>query len=306
MIALAQTPHPELIAELLERIEEAGGTIVRHGRVRVTPTASGGKSVNEDEVSGYNAATAQFTGLDLATARSVVRPDPRSDSWREVDVSIVPTATFDPERPKLLVMDMDSTFIQQEVIDLLAGRAGVREQVAAITERAMRGEIDFAASLRERVAALEGLPESALHEVASELRLSTGAGVIVETFHHADSTVGIVSGGFRQVLEPLMAKHGIDHHLANELEIADGRLTGRILGPIVDGGVKASMLRTWATADGVSPDQVIAVGDGANDIPMLEAAAIGIAFNAKPMLREVADAQINIPNLDAVRFFADL
>lgn len=305
LIALARTPHPETVGQIMETIEEAGGDIDSHGRVRVTPSASGGGSADGD-LNGYNAAYAQFTGLSLEQARSIVRPDPLGTPWDDLDVSIVPASILDPDRRKLLVLDMDSTFIQQEVIDLLAAKAGVQDHVAQITERAMRGEIDFASSLRERVSLLEGLPDSVIGEVAQELRISVGAGVLVETFHRAECTVGIVSGGFRQVLEPLMAKHEIDHYLANELEIADGRLTGRILGPVVDASVKASMLRAWAESDGISPDQTIAVGDGANDLQLLEAAAVGIAFNAKPVLREAADAQINIPNLDAVRFFADL
>lgn len=305
LIALARTPHPETVGQIMETIEEAGGDIESPGRVRVTPSASGGGSADGD-LNGYNAAYAQFTGLTLDEARRIVRPDPLSSLWDDVDVSVVPASILDPERRKLLVMDMDSTFIQQEVIDLLAAKAGVQDHVAEITERAMRGELDFAASLRERVALLEGLPDSVIGEVAQELRPTVGAAVLVETFHRAECTVGIVSGGFRQVLEPLMAKHEIDHYLANELEVVDGRLTGRILGPIVDASVKASMLRAWAESDGVAADQTIAVGDGANDIQLLDAAAVGIAFNAKPVLREVADAQINIPNLDAVRFFADL
>lgn len=305
LIALARTPHPETVAQIMETIEEAGGEIDSQGRVRVTPSASGGGSADGD-LNGYNAAFAQFTGMSLEQARGIVRPDPLSTPWDALDVSVVPASILDPDRRKLLVMDMDSTFIQQEVIDLLAAQAGVQDRVAEITERAMRGELDFASSLRERVSLLEGLPDSVIGEVAQQLRISVGAGVLVETFHRAECTVGIVSGGFRQVLEPLMAKHEIDHYLANELEIVDGRLTGRILGPVVDASVKASMLRAWAESDGISPDQTIAVGDGANDLQLLEAAAVGIAFNAKPVLREAADAQINIPNLDAVRFFADL
>lgn len=305
LIALARTPHPETVTQIMETIEEAGASIDSHGRVRVTPSASGGGS-SEAESNGYSAAYAQFTGLPLEQARSIVRPDPLDTPWEDLDVCVVPASILDPDRRKLLVLDMDSTFVQQEVIDLLAAKAGVQDRVAEITERAMRGELDFAASLRERVSLLEGLPETVIGEVAQELRTAVGAGVLVDTFHRAEYTVGIVSGGFRQVLEPLMAKHEIDHYLANELEILDGRLTGRLLGPIVDASVKASMLRAWAESDGVSPDQTIAVGDGANDIQLLEAAAVGIAFNAKPVLREVADAQINIPNLDAVRFFADL
>lgn len=305
LIALARTPHPETVAQIMETIEEAGGEIDSQGRVRVTPSASGGGSADGD-LNGYNAAFAQFTGMSLEQARGIVRPDPLSTPWDDLDVSVVPASILDPDRRKLLVMDMDSTFIQQEVIDLLAAQAGVQDRVAEITERAMRGELDFASSLRERVSLLEGLPDSVIGEVAQQLRISVGAGVLVETFHRAECTVGIVSGGFRQVLEPLMAKHEIDHYLANELEIVDGRLTGRILGPVVDASVKASMLRAWAESDGISPDQTIAVGDGANDLQLLEAAAVGIAFNAKPVLREAADAQINIPNLDAVRFFADL
>ncbi|WP_144792372.1 phosphoserine phosphatase SerB [Kocuria palustris] len=305
LIALARTPHPETVQQIMESIEEAGATIESHGRVRVTPNASGGGS-SDAELNGYNAAYAQFTGLSLERAREIARPDPLSTPWDDLDVSVVPAAIMDPDQRKLLVMDADSTFLQQEAIDLLAARAGVQDQVAQLTDRAMSGEIDFASSLRERAALLEGLPDTVLGEVAQELRPTVGAGVLVDTFHRAEYTVGVVSGGFRQVIEPLMAKHEIDHYLANELEVVDGRLTGRVVGPIVDASVKASMLRSWAKDDGVSPEQTIAVGDGANDIQLLEAAAVGIAFNAKPVLRRAADAQVNIPNLDAVRFFADL
>ena len=203
---------------------------------------------------------------------------------------------------RLIVFDVDSTLIQGEVIEMLAQRAGAGEAVAAITGAAMRGEIDFAESLHQRVATLAGLPVGVLEEVADEVELTPGARTTIRTLRRLGFHCGVVSGGFRQVIEPLAHELMLDFVAANELEIADGRLTGRVVGPIVDRAGKAKALRDFANQAGVPMEQTVAVGDGANDIDMLNAAGLGVAFNAKPALREVADASLSHPYLDTVLF----
>ena len=204
---------------------------------------------------------------------------------------------------RLIVFDVDSTLIQGEVIEMLAARAGAEEQVAAITDAAMRGELDFEESLRERVATLAGLPAAVVDEVADELELTAGARTTLRTLRRLGFHCGVVSGGFRQVIEPLAAELMLDYVAANQLEIVDGKLTGRVIGPIVDRPGKAKALRDFAAQAGVPMEQTVAVGDGANDIDMLAAAGLGVAFNAKPALREVADASLSYPYLDTVLFF---
>lgn len=203
---------------------------------------------------------------------------------------------------RLIVFDVDSTLIQGEVIEMLAHRAGAGETVAAITGAAMRGEIDFAESLHQRVATLAGLPVGVLDEVADKVELTPGARTTIRTLRRLGFHCGVVSGGFRQVIEPLAHELMLDFVAANELEVADGRLTGRVVGPIVDRAGKAKALRDFANQAGVPMEQTVAVGDGANDIDMLNAAGLGVAFNAKPALREVADASLSHPYLDTVLF----
>ena len=203
---------------------------------------------------------------------------------------------------RLIVMDVDSTLVQGEVIEMLAARAGCFDRVAAVTAAAMRGELDFAASLRERVALLAGLEAGALDAVRSELQLARGARTLVRTLKRLGYVVGIVSGGFTQITEPLAAALGIEHALANTLEVVDGRLTGRIVGPVVDRAGKADALARFAEAEGLSLAQTVAIGDGANDLDMLARAGLGIAYNAKPVVRDAADAALNVPYLDAVLF----
>jgi phosphoserine phosphatase len=205
---------------------------------------------------------------------------------------------------RLIVFDVDSTLVQGEVIEMLAARAGpaAEAEVRAVTEAAMRGELDFAASLRRRVAVLRGLPASILDEVAGELELMPGARTTVRTLKRLGFRCGVVSGGFRRVIDSLVDELGLDFCAANELEIVDGLLTGRVVGEIVDRPGKAVALRRFAELYGVPLSESVAVGDGANDNDMLTTAGLGIAFNAKPALREVADTALSHPYLDAVLF----
>jgi phosphoserine phosphatase len=203
---------------------------------------------------------------------------------------------------RLIVFDVDSTLIQQEVIEMLAARAGAEEAVSAITDAAMRGELDFAESLHQRVGTLAGLPAQVLDEVADDVELTPGARTTIRTLRRLGYHVGVVSGGFRQVIQPLADELMLDFVAANVLEVVDGKLTGRVVGEIVDRAGKAKALRDFASQAGVPMAQTVAVGDGANDIDMLSAAGLGIAFNAKPALREVADASLSHPYLDTVLF----
>lgn len=203
---------------------------------------------------------------------------------------------------RLIVFDVDSTLIQGEVIEMLAARAGAEAAVAEVTEAAMRGELDFAESLHRRVATLAGLPASVLDDVAEQIELTAGARTTLRTLRRLGYHCGIVSGGFRQVIEPLAHELMMDFVAANELEIVDGKLTGRVIGEVIDRPGKAKALRNFAQQAGVPMEQTVAVGDGANDIDMLSAAGLGVAFNAKPALREVADASLSHPYLDTVLF----
>jgi phosphoserine phosphatase len=203
---------------------------------------------------------------------------------------------------RLVVFDMDSTLIEAEVIDELAELAGVGPQVSAITERAMRGELDFAESFTARVALLRGLQEAALQQVASRLKITEGAEHLVATLRALGYKTAILSGGFTYFARYLQARLGIDYVYANELDIADGVVTGRVAGGIVDGARKAELLRQLADDQGIDLQQVIAVGDGANDLPMLSIAGLGIAFRAKPLVKQSADQSISTLGLDAILY----
>ena len=218
-----------------------------------------------------------------------------------LDVAVAP-AGLARIGSRLVVMDVDSTFIQQEVIELIAAHAGCEEQVAAVTERAMRGELDFAESLRARVALLAGLPVSVLDEVRAQIVLTPGARTLVRTLKRLGDTVALVSGGFIEIVAPIAAELGIDHAVATRLEVADGHLTGRVDGPIVDRAAKAAALRRFADEAGLPLSRTVAIGDGANDLDMLAAAGLGVAFNAKPLVRAQADTSVTVPYLDAVLF----
>ncbi|MEX5276311.1 phosphoserine phosphatase SerB [Kocuria sp. CPCC 205261] len=303
VVALAVSPEDGATEAVLDAVERAGAVVETHNWVRVTGTASDGQAA---DVEGYNALTVRVQTEDPQQLRRALQPDPQRQLLPGIDLNVVPHTWFDQSRKKLVVLDVDSTLIRQEVIELLAAHVGREAEVAAVTERAMRGEIDFAASLRERVAVLEGLPASAINDVAAAVRLSPGAKVLVQTLLREGHAVAAVSGGFSQVLDPLAAHLELTRAAANELEIQDGVLTGRVAGRIVDRAMKAEVMGQWAQELGVAPEDVMAVGDGANDIDMARAAGLSVAYRAKPALREVADTQVSIPNLDALRFFLDL
>jgi phosphoserine phosphatase len=238
------------------------------------------------------------SGANLATLRSALAT---TGSELGVDIAVSPGGLM-RFATKLVVMDVDSTLIQQEVIELLGAKAGVQSEIAKITEAAMRGELDFEASLRARVALLKGLPETVLIDVQSEITLTPGARTLVRTLKKLGHHIALVSGGFEPVIAPLAAELGIDHMRANNLEIADGKLTGALVGPVIDRAGKATALRDFAAEHNVDLEQTIAIGDGANDLDMIAIAGMGIAFNAKPAVKAAADSSVSAPYLDSVLY----
>jgi phosphoserine phosphatase len=218
-----------------------------------------------------------------------------------VDIAVQPSSLL-RRAMRLIVMDVDSTLIQGEVIELLAAHSGYGAQVAAATERAMSGELDFEESLRARVALLAGIPASALDEVYDALVLAPGARTLVRILRRLGYRFALVSGGFSQITDRLAADLGIHYSRANELEIVDGVLTGRIVGDVVDRAGKAEALRYFAGEVGVPVESVVAIGDGANDLDMLEVAGLGIAYNAKALVQQAADTTVNVPYLDAIMY----
>jgi phosphoserine phosphatase len=219
----------------------------------------------------------------------------------DVDVSVQPRGLA-RRGVHLVVMDVDSTLIQDEVIEVLARFAGREPQVRAITEAAMRGELDFAESLHARVAQLAGLPEDVIDRARSEIRLTPGARTLCRTLKGIGYRIALVSGGFTEVIGPLAEELGVDAVRANGLEVVQGRLTGRVRGPVIDRAAKEQALREFAAEFGIDTARTIAIGDGANDLDMLAAAGHGIAFNAKPVVQAAADSAINVPYLDTVLY----
>ncbi|WP_159610289.1 phosphoserine phosphatase SerB [Glutamicibacter sp. JC586] len=220
-------------------------------------------------------------------------------SYSDVCLAVVPDEISEAGQ-LLLLMDVDSTLIKQEVIELLAAHAGREKEVAEVTEAAMRGELDFAQSLVQRVATLKGLPDSVLQEVGQRIILSDGAASLVRRFHAAGHKVAVVSGGFQQILDPLAETLNLDHALANTLGITDGVLDGTVHGDIVDRAMKETKLRQWSEEHRIPLSATIAAGDGANDLAMVAAASLGIAFNAKPALRDQADVRLDFSRLDVI------
>ena len=251
-------------------------------------------------LSRYPVTTVEFdvSGADLLSLRRELALE---SSVHGVDIAVAPAGLARRGR-RLVVMDVDSTLIQDEVIELLASHAGRAAEVAAVTEAAMRGELDFAESLRQRVAVLAGLPVGVLNDVRAAVRLTPGARTLVRTLKRLGFTVAVVSGGFIEVVGDLARELEIDHARANTLDVVDGRLTGRVVGEIVDRAGKARALRAFAEQEHLPLSRTVAIGDGANDLDMLEVAGLGIAFNAKPVVREQADTAVNVPYLDAVLY----
>jgi phosphoserine phosphatase len=251
-------------------------------------------------LSRYPVTTVEFdiSGADVATLRRELSLE---SAVRGVDIAVAPAGLARRGR-RLVVMDVDSTLIQDEVIELLAAHAGREAEVAAVTEAAMRGELDFAESLRARVAVLAGLPVGVLAEVRAAIRLTPGARTLVRTLKRLGFTVAVVSGGFLEIVGDLARELDIDHAQANRLEVSDGVLTGRVVGDIVDRAGKAAALRRFAEQERLPLSRTVAIGDGANDLDMLDAAGLGIAFNAKPIVREQADTSVSVPYLDAVLY----
>ncbi|WP_225848545.1 phosphoserine phosphatase SerB [Streptomyces sp. HPF1205] len=273
----------ESTAAITALITRAGGNIDRIFRLAKYPVTA-----VEFAVSGAEPA-------ELRSALAV------ASSSHGVDVAVMP-AGLQRRAQRLVVMDVDSTVIQDEVIELFAAHAGCEEQVAEITAAAMRGELDFAQSLHARVALLAGLDASVADKVRAEVRLTPGARTLVRTLKRLGYQVGVVSGGFTQVTDDLKERLGLDFAAANTLEVVDGKFTGKVVGPVVDRAGKARHLRSFAEQAGVPLSQTVAVGDGANDLDMLNAAGLGVAFNAKPVVRQAADTAVNVPFLDTVLY----
>ena len=283
VVALGNPLAPTAIAAIASAIAKLGGNIERIHR-----TASYPITAIEFNVSGADQTAIRQGLAEVTTSHSV-------------DIAVSPGGLMRWAK-KLVVMDVDSTLIQQEVIELLAAKAGVEDNVKTITEAAMRGELDFAESLKARVALLAGLPESVIAEVQSEIELTPGARTLVKTLHQLGHSVAVVSGGFTAVIEPLVKELGITHYRANTLEISDGKLTGLVIEPIIDRAAKAAALRDFAAIEGVQLEQTVAIGDGANDLDMISIAGLGIAFNAKPAVKAAAASSVSAPYLDSVLY----
>jgi phosphoserine phosphatase len=283
VVALGNPLAPKAIAAIASAIASRDGNIERIHR-----TASYPITAIEFTVSGADQTAIRQCLAEVTTEHSV-------------DIAVSPGGLMRWAK-KLVVMDVDSTLIQQEVIELLAAKAGAQDKVKEITEAAMRGELDFAASLKARVALLEGLPETAIAEVQSEIALTPGARTLVKTLHQLGHSVAVVSGGFTSVIEPLVKELGITHYRANTLEIISGKLTGKVLDPIIDRAGKAVALKDFAAIEGVLLEQTVAIGDGANDLDMISIAGLGIAFNAKPAVKAAAASSVSAPYLDSVLY----
>ena len=251
-------------------------------------------------LSRYPVTTVEFdiSGADVPSLRTELALVATSEG---IDIAVAPGGLARRGR-RLVVLDVDSTLIQQEVIELLAGHCGREAEVAEVTARAMAGELDFEESLRARVATLAGLPASVLDDVREAVQLTPGARTLVRTLKRLGFTVGLVSGGFIEIVGELAEDLGIDHARANRLEIVDGVLTGRVVGEVVDRSGKARALREFAEQEGLPLSRTVAIGDGANDLDMLDTAGLGVAFNAKPLVQEKAQTSVNVPYLDAVLY----
>ncbi|MDO7910687.1 phosphoserine phosphatase SerB [Pseudomonas alabamensis] len=295
---LSRKVSPEQLQQVSAAISRHGLTIERierlSSRVALDAPVDTGKACLEITVRGTpadaQALRADFLGLSDAL---------------DIDLAFQNDDLFRRHR-RLAVFDMDSTLIEAEVIDELAKAAGVGEQVAAITERAMRGELDFRASFKERMALLKGLDVGVLDEIGASLRLTEGAETLFAELKRLGYKTAILSGGFSYFAKQVQARLGIDYVFANELEVVDGKVTGVAVEPIVDAQRKADLLTELAHKEGLSLEQTIAVGDGANDLPMLALAGLGVAFRAKPLVRQSARQAISTLGLDGVLYLLGL
>jgi phosphoserine phosphatase len=283
VIILGRPLRPGALSHIAQQVADIGDNIESVAQLSTEPASAVElivRTTDPIQLRSVLVQAADETGVDIAVEQAGLRRRAK----------------------RLVVLDVDSTLIRDEAIDVLAERAGVSDEVVAITERAMAGELDFADSLRARVALLAGLPEAEVLSVRGALRLTPGARTFVRTLHRLGYQVGVVSGGFTVFTDRFVAELGLDFAVANELEIIDGVVTGKVPGQIVDRPGKAEALKRFAAKFGVPLSQTVAVGDGANDIDMLEAAGLGIAFNAKSALRAAADTSVNLPFLDTVLF----
>ena len=283
VVILSSKLIPQAVAAVAGAIAASGANIERVSRTASTPVIA-----IEFVISGVNQQILSSALAPIATAQAV-------------DIAVQPGGHMRFAK-KLVQLDVDSTLITQEVIELLAAKAGVGEEVRSITESAMRGEIDFEQSLRARVHLLKGVPESVIAEVQAEIVLTPGARTLIKTLQRLGHTVSVVSGGFIQVIAPLIAELGITHFRANTLGINNGVLTGEVEGPVIDRAAKAIALCEFAELESISMAQTVAIGDGANDLDMIAAAGLGIAFNAKPVVKAAADSSVSAPYLDSVLY----
>lgn len=275
--------RPDAMASIARTVAECGGNIENIERLAAYPVT---------------AIELHVSGADQPILRQRLASEAASVGY---DVAVQP-AGLHRRAKRLVVMDVDSTLIQGEVIEMLAAHAGCEEEVAAVTAAAMRGDLDFTESLTRRVRLLEGLDAAALHDVALAVVLSPGARTLIRTLRRLGYQCGVVSGGFDVVTDHLAQELDLDYALANHLEVRDGKLTGAVVPPVVDRAAKAQALRDFARASGVPLAQTVAIGDGANDLDMLQTAGLGIAFNAKPLVQAAADTSVNVPYLDTILF----
>lgn len=283
VVILSTKMNPTAISELATGMSEIGANIERITRLASTPVTAIEfvlSGANQEKLSQVLSPIASRNGIDIAVQPGGLQRHAR----------------------KLVQLDVDSTLIQQEVIELLAAKAGVADEVITITDKAMRGELDFEQSLRARVALLKGLPVSAISEVQQQILLTPGARTLISTLHTLGHTVAVVSGGFIDVIAPLLKELNIKHFKANTLGVENGVLTGEVTWPVIDRAAKAAALREFAALESISMEQTIAIGDGANDLDMIAAAGLGIAFNAKPAVKAAADSSLSQPYLDSVLY----
>jgi len=283
VVIIGESIKPIGLAAVADKIARLGGNIIAIRRTATTPVLAIELNIE----------------IPNKSIKEVQRSLAKVAITNRIDLAVEPSARA-REAKRLVLLDMDSTLIQQEVIDLLAKHAGKLDQVSQITESAMAGDLDFSQALSARVSLLAGLDQSVIELVRKEITLTNGAKELIETLHKQGHKVGVVSGGFLDVIEPILKDLKIDFYRANKLEIMNGKLTGKTEGAIIDRVAKFSSLQEFAKIEGVELSQTVAIGDGANDLDMIEAAGLGIAFNAKPKVAAAAATTISTSDLSTV------